>query len=192
MIDTHEHLNKDHDLTQAGPDILQDLFDNYVRADLVVAGATEAAVERLVDAADPDLRARFAGVCTAWERCQHTGYGEAVRLIARRAYGMEAITIEAIEAAAPRAIALRRPGERLRILRDEAYLDHVQIDDFRWQCLPDQSGLDFFLYDLSWVGFCRGQIQAADLFKETGVNVIDLKTLRGGMEALFDKYGACA
>src|SRR4051812_42077230 len=153
MIDTHEHLNKEHDFVGHGPDILQDLFDNYVKADLVVAGATVAQVKRLLDASDPDLRARFAGVRAAWERCHHTGYGEAVRLIARRAYGMEAITPTAIEAAAPRALALRHPGERLRILRDEANLDHVQIDDFRWQCPPDSSGPDFFLYDLSWVGF---------------------------------------
>ena len=43
LIDTHEHLNKEHDILQHGPDILQDLFENYIAADLVVAGATEAA-----------------------------------------------------------------------------------------------------------------------------------------------------
>lgn len=189
MIDTHEHLNQEHDFVQAGPDILQDLFDNYVRADLVVAGATETMVNRLLDAADPDLRARFSGVRTAWERCQYTGYGEAVRLIARRAYGIEEITAEAIEAAAPRAIALRQPGERLRILRDEANLDHVQIDDFRWQCLPDQSGPDFFLYDLSWVGFCRGEVDVPGIYEEVGVEVHDLASLRTGMAAIFAKHG---
>src|SRR5689334_10934630 len=145
LIDTHEHLNKESEFLQNGPDILQDLFGNYITADLVVAGAAPEAVERLTDASDPDLRARFAGVREAWERCRHTGYGEAVRLIARRAYGMEEITAEAIEAAAPRAAELRRPGERLRILRDEANLDHVQIDDFRLQCPPDPSGPGFFL-----------------------------------------------
>lgn len=189
MIDTHEHLNKEHDFVQGGPDILQDLFDNYVRADLMVAGATVAEVARLLDASDPDLRARFAGVRVAWERCRHTGYGEAVRLIAQRAYGMEEITPAAIEAAAPRAIALRQPGERLRILRDEANLDHVQIDDFGWSCLPDQSGLDFFLYDLSWVGFCRGDVDAPRIFDEVGIEVHDLASLRTGMAAIFAKHG---
>ncbi len=189
MIDTHEHLDKEDEYVEHGPDILQDLFENYIQADLVVAGATEAAVKRLFDAADPDLRARFACVRTAWERCRHTGYGEAVRMIARRVYGIEEITPEAIEAAAPRAIALRRPGERLRILRDEANLDHVQIDDFRWQCLPDQSGPDFFLYDLSWVGFCRGEINAREIYAEVGVEVDNLASLRAGMAAIFAKHG---
>ncbi len=168
MIDTHEHLNKEHDFIQ---------------------DATEASVDRLLDGSDPDLSARFAGVRTAWERCRHTGYGEAVRLIARRVYGMEEITIEAIEAAAPRALALRRPGERLRILRDEANLDHVQIDDFRWQCLPDSSGPDFFLYDLSWVGFCQSKIDAPEIYDEVGIEVDDLASLRDGMAAIFAKHG---
>jgi hypothetical protein len=189
MIDTHEHLNKEHDFTQHGPDILQDLFDNYVAADLVVAGAPQAAVERLLDVSDPDLRERFTGVRAAWERCRYTGYGEAVRLIARRAYGMEEITIEAIEAAAPRAIALRQPGNRLHILRDEANLDHVQIDDFSWQCLPDHSGLDFFLYDLSWVGFCRGNVDAPGIYEEVGTEIHDLASLRVGTAAIFAKHG---
>jgi hypothetical protein len=189
MIDTHEHLNKEIDYIERGPDILQDLFENYIQADLVVAGATEAAVERLFDASDLDLRARFAGVRAAWDRCQYTGYGEAVRLIARRGYGMEEITPEAIEAAAPRAIALRQPGERLRILRDEANLDHVQIDDFRWKCPPDLSGPDFFLYDLSWVGFCQGEVNAPAIYEDVGVEIDDLSSLRAGMAAIFAKHG---
>jgi hypothetical protein len=189
LIDTHEHMNTEDDFVERGPDILQDLFDNYVKADLVVAGASPAAAERLVDASDPDLRARFVGVRAAWEQCRHTGYGEAVRLIARRVYGMEEITPEAIEAAAPRAAALRQPGARLRILRDEANLDHVQIDDFRWQCPPDASGPEFFLYDLSWVGFCHGDVDVPGIYEEVGVEVHDLASLREGMAAIFARHG---
>src|SRR5258708_34936852 len=105
---------------------------------------------------------------------------------------MDEMNAGALAAAAERNRQLRQPGERLRILKEEGNFDHVQIDDFVWACLPDPSGLDFFLYDLSWAHFCNGEIQAEDLFKETGVDVIDLKTLRAGMEALFEKYGACA
>src|SRR5262245_33833484 len=132
LMDTHEHLRKEQVYLQEGPDVLQDLFDNYVTADLVVAGATREAVERLTDPADPDLAARFVGVREAWERCCHTGYGEAVRLIAQQAYGMQEITPEALEAARTRNLELRQPGERLRILKEVGNLDHVQIDDFCW------------------------------------------------------------
>ena len=34
LVDTHEHLRKEPDWLEDGPDILQDLFGNYVPADL--------------------------------------------------------------------------------------------------------------------------------------------------------------
>ena len=48
LIDTHEHLWGEATYTDAGLDILQDLFDNYVLADPVVAGASEGGVRRPV------------------------------------------------------------------------------------------------------------------------------------------------
>ena len=192
LIDTHEHLRKEPEYLDSGPDILQDLFDNYVSADLVVAGATPEAVKRLLDRSDPDLRARFAGVREAWERCRHTGYGEAVRMIARRVYDMDEITPDLIEAAAPRAEAARKAGERLRILKEAGNLDHVQIDDFVWPCLPDPSGPEFFLYDLSWVQFCRGEVDAPAIYEEVGIEVDDLGSLREALAAIFAKHAPCA
>jgi len=82
----------------------------------------------------------------------------------------------------------RQPGERLRILRDEGNFDHVQIDDFVWACLPDESGVDFFLYDLSWVAFCNGAFDVAALQTETGTEVHDLNSLGTAMAGLFAKY----
>jgi adenylate kinase len=102
LIDTHEHLNSEAAFVERGPDVLQDLFDNYITADLVVAGPAPAAVQRLIDKRDRDIEARFEGVRAAWERCRHTGYGEAVRLIGRLVYDIDEITVEAIAAAEPR------------------------------------------------------------------------------------------
>ncbi len=192
LIDTHEHLHKEREYTENGPDVLRDLFDNYVTADLVVAGATPEAIERLIDSSDPDLGARFAGVRDAWARCKHTGYGEAVRSIAKHVYDMDEITLERIEAAQGCNAELRRPGARRRLLKEVANLDHVQIDDFCWPCLPDASGPDFFLYDISWEGFSKGEVDARALYDETGVEVDDLDSLRQAMAALFAKYGPCA
>ena len=62
LSDTHEHLHAERHYVGDGPDILQAIFDHYLLADLVVAGASAEAVARLVDAGDPDIRARFAGV----------------------------------------------------------------------------------------------------------------------------------
>lgn len=192
LIDTHEHLNSEQYYLESFPDILCSLFDNYVTADLVVAGASQAAVDRLLDTNDPDIIGRFAGIRRAWEACQHTGYGEAVRLIARLIYDIDEITPETLQAALPRHEAMRKPGERLRLLRDVAGLEHVQIDNFTWQCPPDPSGPDFFLYDLSWVGFCRGDVDVDGIYAETGISVNDLASWKRGMQAIFERQAPTA
>ena len=193
MVDTHEHLRKEADYVEAGgPDILQSLFQNYVGADLVVAGASQAAVDTLLDGNNPDLRARFLGVQSAWAAVQHTGYGEAVRLIAKLVYAIDELTPAAIEGAQSTHAALRQPGERLRLMREVAKLDHVQTDDFVRACLPDASGPDFFFYDISWANFCNGKPDVAPLAQETGIEIKDLATLRAVMHKVFDANAAVA
>ena len=211
LVDTHEHLlpedrwagdnaNLIEQMKQAGesgwedasPDILQDLFLNYVQSDLEVAGATKEAIRRLFDPAAGDLESRFSGIREAWEATQFTGYGEAVRLIAREVYGLDSLTPDGLESAQRKLEDLRQPGERLRLLSEVARLDHVQIDDFQWACTPDESGPDFFLYDLSWAGFANGVVNVDDIHQETGIEVSTLEDLRGALAAIFQRYAPCA
>jgi uncharacterized protein len=163
-----------------------------VRSDLEVAGSTKEAIQRLLDPAAGDLEARFSGIRDAWEATQYTGYGEAVRLIARDVYGLDSITPEGLEAAQRRLEELRRPGERLRLLREVAGLDHVQIDDYRWACEPDASGPDFFLHDLSWAAFARGEVRLEEIRQETGIEVSRLDDLREALVAIFQRHAPCA
>jgi hypothetical protein len=211
LVDTHEHLlpedqwagdnaklvERMKDAGESGwgddrPDILQDLFMNYVPSDLEVAGATNEAIQRLFDPAAGDIESRFVGIREAWEATQFTGYGEAVRLIARAVYGLGAITPEGLETAQRKLEELRQPGERLRLLSEVAGLDHVQIDDFQWACKPDESGPDFFLYDLSWAGFARGDVKVEDVQQETGIEVSTIEDLREALAAIFQRYAPCA
>jgi uncharacterized protein len=192
LCDTHEHLKKEAEYVERGPDILQSLFDNYVLTDLGVAGASGSAKAALIDGTNPDIRSRFAGIRDAWAAVRHTGYGEAVRLIARELYDIDELTPESLEAAQPRHAALAGPGQRLSIIRDRANIDHIQTDDFIWPCLPDASGPDFFLYDLSWWSFCCGTPDLAALAQETGVEVDGVDSLRQGMRGLFEKYAGVA
>lgn len=185
MVDTHEHLRSESEYVDQGPDILQSLFQNYVSADLVVEGAGQQAVDALLDAGNPDLRARFSGIEQAWQAVRHTGYGEAVRLIAQLVYGIDELTPNAIEQAQDKHMALRQPGERLRLLRDVARLDHVQTDDFVHPCLPDASGPDFFFFDISWVDFCNGTPDVQTLAQETGIEITNLATLKEAMAKTF-------
>ena len=192
LVDTHEHLKREPDWVDSGPDILEDLFGNYVGADLRTAGASEEAMQRLFDASDPDIAGRFRGIEAAWRATQLTGYGEAVSLIARHAYGLDELTANGLAAAQGRTAELRAPGERYRLLHDVANLDHVQTDDFCWPCTPDDSGPGFFLYDLSWFSFCCGDIDPQAIHAETGIEVTDLPSLRRAMEAIFGKHAPCA
>ncbi|HEX6971629.1 MAG TPA: amidohydrolase family protein, partial [Limnochordia bacterium] len=192
LCDTHEHLLSEAEWTARPPDILRDLFDHYIAADLAVAGAPDAVRKALLDPSDPDVARRFAAIQPYWEAVQYTGYGEAVRLAAREVYGLDALTPEGLAAANAQMAERLRPGERLRLLRDVAGLDHVQIDDFRWPCEPDLSGPTFFLYDLSWAGFASGRLDLEALERRTGIAVEDLQTLSAAMERLFEAYGPLA
>ena len=185
LCDTHEHLHSEAHFLNNSPDLLQALFDNYITADLIVAGAKPAAVTALLDKQNPDVKGRLAGIQDAWAAVQHTGYGEAVRLIAQEVYGIEALTAAAIEGAQDRHQALCQPGKRLELLREYANLDHVQVDDFTRACAPDPSGPDFFFYDISWVNFCNANFDVKNLSAETKVDVRDLATLRTAMEQVF-------
>ncbi|MBH04744.1 MAG: hypothetical protein CMJ20_00325 [Phycisphaeraceae bacterium] len=201
MVDSHEHLRMEDVWLQDGPgDVLSDLFFvPYDGGDLVTAGADDQDVNRLADHTAGDIESRFAPVADTWEAMQLTGFGEAVRLHAKLIYDMEQITVPAMAAAQPRLEQLRQPDQRLRLLRDEAKLDHVQVDNLCWACEPDESDPDFFLYDLNWRTFCNGGIEIETPYEavgiwrgietETGITVTDLKSLQEAMEAIFSLYG---
>lgn len=191
LVDTHEHMRRENDWVENGPDILQDLFGNYVPADLITAGATPQAMQDLMDS-NKDIKSRFEGIRAAWEATQFTGYGEAVRIVAKKIYGMDELTADGLLKAQDKVKEIRAKGKRLEILHDIAKLDHIQTDDFSWQCTPDNSGPDFFLYDLSWANFCNGQIDTNAIQSETGIEVIDLPSLKDSMEAVFAKHAPCA
>jgi uncharacterized protein len=192
VCDTHEHLHKEDEWVENGPaDVLQDLFQNYVPADLISAGASDEAVQRLT--AEGDVAERFDGIRAAWSTIRHTGYGEAVRHLATELYGLpDGFGPADLIAAQPKLDAWRQPGGRRRLLEETAGLDHVQTDDFCWQCPPDPSGPDFFFYDISWAGFCNGIVDAESLLAETGIEVCDVGSLREAMAAIFSKHAHLA
>jgi hypothetical protein len=84
--------------------------------------------EWVEDGPDSDIDGRFAGIRDAWEAMQHTGYGEAVRLIASEIHGLDELTPDGLRRADRTLRELRQPGERLRLLSETARLDRVQID----------------------------------------------------------------
>ena len=193
LCDTHEHLHKESQWVEDGPrDVLEDLFTNYQPADLLSAGASAEAVERLCDGTDPDLEGRFEAVRSSWQAVRFTGYGEAVRILAQGLYGLSEWNAAEFAAAQEKLEHWRRPGGRYRLLKEVANIDHTQTDDFSWPCLPDASGPGFFFYDISWASFCDGRIDDEALHAETGIEATDLPRLRQAMESIFDRHAAGA
>src|SRR5690349_5032730 len=118
-VDSHEHLLKESMWIEIGPrDVMSALFGNYVQGDFWSAGMSKEMCAKALDENNPDLDARWELLQPFWDRVQFTGYGEACSNIARLCFGMEEITPDAMRAAQPKLDALRRPGERLRLLRD--------------------------------------------------------------------------
>ena len=192
LIDTHEHLRNEQTYLDQPQDVLSLLFGNYVTGDLQAAGASGEAVQRLQDASDPDIEGRFGEVRDAWECCRHTGYGRAVSIQAARFFGIQTISSQPLMQAQSRVTDYHQPGARLRILRDDANLEHVQTDDFTVGCRPDPSGPDFFLYDLSWHAFAKGEVDPAQLYRETGIEIRGVESLREALAATFARSGPLA
>ena len=192
IFDTHEHMHKEKTWLDFPTDILQALFHHYITHDLHVAGLAPDDFKRLFprQAAAPvgPLEERWKILQPVWERCQFTGNGEAVRYAAKTVYGLDEITLDGLRRAEKKLKEFQRPGERLRILRDVAGLDHIQVDDFTFIRQPDSSGPDFFLYDLSWAAFCSGPVPQEEIHKAVGLEVKNLASLKTAMEAIFAKY----
>ena len=192
LCDTHEHLNKEHQYLDDKPDILQNLFQNYVSADFCSAGVAPEAMEGLLDAGNPDIAARFRAVEETWKVIQYTGYGEASRLTAKHLYGVDEITPGNLAAAAGKNDEIVQPGQRLHILKNLANLDHVQTDDKTVPCDPDPSGPEFFFYDLSAKAFCIGEPELEQISGDVGISVTNIAALGEAMAAQFKKHAATA
>ena len=188
LCSTHEHTEFESAFAARAPDVLDNIFNNYVLADLVTAGAEPEAVLGLIDRSNPNIRSRFSAVAEAWEAARHTGYGRASALTARKLYEMDHLDADRIESA-QRVVSKRgnQAGERLRLLRDLANLDHVQIDHLDRHVPAEAFGQDFFLYDINVCRFCDGTPELDALSQETGIEVNDLDDLVAAMETIFEQ-----
>jgi uncharacterized protein len=186
LANTHDHLGREEVYLANPPDILQELFNHYTSQDLISAGAAAEDLAFLLDSSNPDIAARFERIRPFWEAAYHTGYSEATRIAARETFELEELTGGALAEANAKYSGRDRHGERLRLLRDEAGLDHVQVDDQYWATQPDPSGPDFFFSDITWMEFAVGQVNAEAIENRTGVTVRDLGTLRMAMRKIFE------
>ena len=182
LCSTHEHTELEGFYANAPHDVLSNLFDNYVLHDIVSAGADQGDAKALVDASDPDIAKRFGRIEPFWEEAQYTGYGRSVQHTARELYGVDEISLQALAAAQEREANRGHVGERLRILKAVANLDHVQVDHAARFIPAEAFGQDFFLYDINVCRFCDGTPEIENLLAEAGIEIKTLDDLEAAIE----------
>lgn len=187
LCSTHEHIEFRKFYDTDRPDILCNLFENYVLYDLRSAGASPQEITALLDKTNPDIRSRFLGVERYWKRVESTGYGQAVRKIAGELYQIDDLKADNIEIAARQTWRYNDFDERLHILRDVANLDHVQIDPSHRILPREMAGQNFFLYDLNAFEFCNGTPDLASLRMEIGRDILNLEDLNEAMSNMFER-----
>lgn len=194
LVDTHEHQMTEADWVKRKPDAIFEIFESYLANDLASARCPQVGLENLNQPDNADVAGRFRSFQKHWEICRHTGYGEGAQLAGEIFFGIEggSFTAENLQAAQAKAPSYHQPGQRLRILRDVANLDHIQVDHFGWFRHPDPAAPEFFMQDLNWAGFSSGEILADKLGQEVNLNVVDLDTFRQAQRALLDKYARFA
>ncbi|AUX79321.1 amidohydrolase family protein [Sinorhizobium fredii] len=186
LCDTHEHTECERFYRDSRHDVLTHLFDNYVVFDLHSAGASQQSLDALINPGDPDVARRFRDIQPYWDKIHFTGYAEGVKLAAKRLFGIDALTPEALAAAQESCGFKGNDNERLTLLKDIANLDHVQIDTNTRPFPPEMLGQDFFLYDLNMFDFCAGRPDFDLLERQLGKDVTSLKDLGAAIEVLFD------
>lgn len=120
IIDCHEHLPEERHRVESPVDALT-LFSHYTHNDLINAGMSREAYDRLADTAVP-LDERWASVKPYWERIRFTGYSRPILLALRRFYGCEDLTDDTYQIISERMQAANTPGLYHRVLRDACHI----------------------------------------------------------------------
>ncbi|QXC52463.1 amidohydrolase family protein (plasmid) [Agrobacterium salinitolerans] len=185
MCSTHEHTEYEHYYCASKPDVLTQLFDNYVVHDLRSAGAPEEKLGALIDPPSGDVGNRFQDIQPHWNNIQHSGYAEAVTLTAMQLFGIDELTPDSVATAQHCNPYPGKEGERLAILKDVAGLDHVQIDTNSRPLPLEMIGQDFFLYDLNMFDFAAGNPDFNQIESQLGEKIESLEALEAAIGTLF-------
>ena len=176
IYDTHEHLITPAEYVASAPDIIVALFglNAYIQHDLISAGCSYPALAAFLDAANPDIAARWQLIAPYWADCQQTGYAEAVRLSAQILYGIDTLSAAALVAAQPRQQAYTQPGQYQYLLEQVANLATIQIDAFTWEAPAGAGDSRVYQYDINVCNMVNGSIDFVELATDVGFAITSL------------------
>jgi predicted TIM-barrel fold metal-dependent hydrolase len=184
IADTHEHLITPAEYAALAPDIITALFGThaYIQHDLISAGCSYSALDAFLDQHNHDLEARWELVAPYWQHCQHTGYGEAVRLSAHALYGIVHLDGPALVQAAPLQQQYNGIAGYQKLIA-LANLSQIQVDAFTWEP-PASPEIPSLQYDLNIQTIVDGSVSLAALGAHTGVAITNIDSYRAALQRL--------
>lgn len=132
LVDCHDHT-----LT-CGPfyeDPIRVITESYYRSDLISA-SSDAEVARIEDKS-LTLEARWPCLERAWKRSCHTGYARQIRMVLKRFYGIEELSLDALRAMQAKPLDLRDPKAYEAVLAEANIAVSLQNLSFDLRAVRD-------------------------------------------------------
>lgn len=107
VIDTHEHQHG-HEVQPLHGEPIAAMLLGYVRSDVESAAGAQAAA--LLGDESVSTEKKWPVFQQVWSKMQFTGYARMTKLVLRHEYGIEKITLEALQGLAGRMLDLRDPA----------------------------------------------------------------------------------
>ena len=189
LIDTHEHIKPEATLAGRTWSVF-DFLEHYVSSDLVSAGMSREALEKL---RQPDnglsLEERWNLMAPYWPFAKTTGYGRAMTAYMRDLFGIDDIN-ETTWAELSRRIndARSRPGWYRTVLKDKANIDCSLV--ITWPGEPVAVDRAFFravpILDHYAIPGTRAELE--QLEKEAACSIQTLDQLLTAQETMLDAF----
>jgi len=192
VIDTHEHT--------AGPDHctkidepIAFLIQGYVQSDISSAGG-EGLIEKLTDPSIP-TRKKWPAFRKLWARTRHTGYAHVTGWILRNEFGIEKMSLRALESMRDKLPDLRDPKAYDRYLEKHnikcRLVDLVMFPELRRAILTGQHKLpprDRFMISLPELHSIRSYEDVGRIVWQSGRTVTSLDEYVAVLAEQIDRY----
>ncbi len=191
LIDTHEHLQEEHDRLALGDRLdFAYLFQAYLTADLISAGMSPADAEAMpTDQMGQDEKWRR--VAPFWERARHTGYGRAISLTIREVYGIQDLNARTHRDVTAAMRAHNQPGVHRWLIRERAGVEWYILHDVEDNSAVYRDGADPALCRevLAVNRFLEDPLPLDELATRTGIRADSWEAFRATIDWYFERYG---
>jgi uncharacterized protein len=183
LFDTHEHFVEEASTLGGKPDIFS--FLHYVDCDMTSASHQELSSD--LSSSGMSFDEKKETFFALWPYVRHTGYGQALSLMATELFGVERIAVETFDELNENASTFRKPGYYQTMLRERANI--ARSARTVWSGTPTCCDQDFLFPVPQFDSFATPSNRADlhELEQQTGVSIHSLNDLLTALDVAFDK-----